>query len=333
MNKRLLKVIVLIVIFFCFCSNVFADAKTNEVRIYFFHSKDCSHCKKEEVLLNKIEKNYDNVRIFRYEIHDDVSINILAHVRDVYHIEGNGVPITIIGEKLFMGYLEEKSVISFVRAVEYYSRYSYRDRVMGNVEVASVYQNYENIPSYQDFTQDFIHYSIMGISSDEIDVDVCAILIGFLSQIHVLFFASIIIVLLFLRVIGGDRAKIFLLVFYFFSLFLFRVSEVVHHDYFSLGVGIFFFITFMINFVLYLKNKRRNYLVMNIFIILVLLIQCFYSNFSGKYFVMLKNISSFHLLDGMDLYLYYGNYFFSIFIFNLLFIIGFYLFFQKKLRR
>ena len=72
---------------------------------------------------------------------------------------------------------------------------------------------------------------------------------------------------------------------------------------------------------------------MNIFIALVLLIQCFYSKFSGASLVMLKNISSLHLLEGIDLYLYYGNYFFGIFIINLLFVIGVYLIFQKKLRR
>ena len=331
--KYVVKSIIFFILFFFSTSYVWADAKTNEVRIYFFHSNECSHCKEEGKLLDKIEKKYDNVVITRYEVHDDKSINVLEHVKDVYHISGNGVPITVIGDKVFIGYRSNKSVVSFVRAIEYYSRYTYKDRVMGNVDVASDYQHYESIPLYKDFTKNYYQYSLFGISSDDLSVDVWAILMGVFSQINILSLVSVIVVLFFLKYIGGDRAKILLLSFYIFSVFLFKISEVIHYDYFSLGIGIFFFLVFMLGLIFYFRNKRRTYLMMDIFIFLVMLLQCFSLKISSKYVMMLKNICSLHLLDGVEKYLYYGNYFFSILVLDILFIMIVYLFFQKKLIR
>ena len=111
---------------------VHGEAKTNTVKIYFFHSKTCIHCKEENKLLKKIEKKYNNVEIKRYEVHEEESKNVLEHVKDVYKINTNNVPITIIGESIFTGYNEEKTVISFIKTIEYYSRFTYTDKVMGN---------------------------------------------------------------------------------------------------------------------------------------------------------------------------------------------------------
>ena len=64
------KIFLLILLAFCPLSFVFADTK-NSVNIYFFHSNTCSHCKAENNFLKSIEKQYDNVNVYRYEVHDE----------------------------------------------------------------------------------------------------------------------------------------------------------------------------------------------------------------------------------------------------------------------
>ena len=91
----------------------------NLVNIYFFHSKDCSHCHNEEKFLNKIEKEYKNVKIYRYEVHNKENNQLREKVRDLYQVKTNGVPLTIIGNTPYSGYTEEKSNLIFI-----YKKYS-----------------------------------------------------------------------------------------------------------------------------------------------------------------------------------------------------------------
>ena len=307
--------------------------KTNEVRIYFFHSNSCSHCQEEDKVLQKIESIYDNVLVFRYEVHDAESQNLLERVHDVYEIDVNRVPITVIGEQVFHGYQEDRSVVSFVKAIEYYSRYSYIDKVMGNQEVKSLYNGYENVIGYRDFVKKYYCYSLLGVNSDLIDTSICAVLIGVMSSLNYVSIISLILFFFLLYRVGGFRNKIILLGGYFLFTFLFYISEVIHNDYFSLGLGIILIIIFMWNMVRFLSCKKRFYLIFNFSIIIVMLTSYFHNIFYGNCVVMLKNIMRLHLLDGVEKYIYYVNYFVCIMFIYIMFILIYYLFFQKKLRR
>ena len=68
------KTITLILLLFL-CLNLFelhVEAESdNLVNIYFFHSDSCSHCKEETKFLEKILGNYPNVKMNKYEIHDE----------------------------------------------------------------------------------------------------------------------------------------------------------------------------------------------------------------------------------------------------------------------
>lgn len=80
--------------------------KTDEkVNIYFFHKKSCPHCKKEAKLLDLLEKKYENINIYRFEVSEDKkNSNYLNEVKNMFDETSGGVPYTVIGTETFLGY-------------------------------------------------------------------------------------------------------------------------------------------------------------------------------------------------------------------------------------
>ena len=122
------KIFLLILLAFCPLSFVFADTK-NSVNIYFFHSNTCSHCKAENNFLKSIEKQYDNVNVYRYEVHEEKNQEKIKVLEDSYQIHLESVPVTVIGDTIFYGFSEEKNKSEFIRAISYYSSYGYPDKL------------------------------------------------------------------------------------------------------------------------------------------------------------------------------------------------------------
>ena len=114
------KIFLLVLLVFCPLSFVFADTK-NSVNIYFFHSNTCSHCKAENKFLQSIEKQYDNVNVYRYEVHDEKNTDKIKMLEDIYQISLESVPVTVIGDTIFYGFSDDVSKNEFLRAISYYS--------------------------------------------------------------------------------------------------------------------------------------------------------------------------------------------------------------------
>ena len=118
MKKTITLILLLFLCLFSFKLHVEAKS-ANLVNIYFFHSNSCSHCKEETKFLEKIIENYSNVKIYKYEIHDKDAKEVLKKASNIYNIKTNGVPITIIGNKVYTGFLYEKSSLKFIKTIEY----------------------------------------------------------------------------------------------------------------------------------------------------------------------------------------------------------------------
>ncbi len=103
--KKLL-VIFLFAIFFI-PSLVLAEENLN---LYFFYGQGCPHCAKEEIFLEKIEKEYDNIQIYRYETwYNGTNARLLAKVGKELGIKTAGVPILIIGGDVILGYHNDET--------------------------------------------------------------------------------------------------------------------------------------------------------------------------------------------------------------------------------
>ena len=86
------------------------EKKEDVVNIYLFYSNTCPHCAKEEKVLNQLEEEYgDKIKVFRYEVNDDVDNLLLMYdVKELLNVEGSktGVPFTVIGKEYYLGYSE-----------------------------------------------------------------------------------------------------------------------------------------------------------------------------------------------------------------------------------
>ena len=89
-------------------------AQDNKVEVYFFYSFSCPHCKDEEGFLDKIEGKYSQIEIKRYEISDKNNQELYRQVGEKYNVPEQflsliSVPLTVVGDKYFLGYLDEKT--------------------------------------------------------------------------------------------------------------------------------------------------------------------------------------------------------------------------------
>ena len=86
------------------------DVKKEEdkINLYLFHGQECPHCEEERNWLEKIKEEYkDHLNIYYFEVwHNEDNAKLAEQVKKVFNIEKNGVPLTIIGDKYYLGYSE-----------------------------------------------------------------------------------------------------------------------------------------------------------------------------------------------------------------------------------
>jgi len=100
-------------------SNEIDDNDTNlekhDTSFYLFYSSSCGHCHSEREWIASIKEEYPYVDFKMYEVSENEEL--LKKVKDVYGIESNSVPLTIIGNDYFIGYSETKNR-KFIRYFE-----------------------------------------------------------------------------------------------------------------------------------------------------------------------------------------------------------------------
>lgn len=88
----------------------FAKAENNQVNIYFFWADGCPHCAKEKPFLEKMEKKYDYVTLYDFEVvKNKENAELFIEVGKKLNAETSGVPFTVIGNKYFIGWYNEKT--------------------------------------------------------------------------------------------------------------------------------------------------------------------------------------------------------------------------------
>ena len=186
--KRIKLVIFSLFISLMFISNI--RAEENLVNLYLFYSNTCSHCEAEMKLLDELQEDYDNLRIYKYEISEDKNSLLLSKVSEIFNTNVTGVPFTIIGEKTFFGYSEENSKKKFVGAIEYYSSHGYVDKVgeyLGNE--LPTYEINNNDITVDEYIKDYGEYNfnipIIGtISTKDLTLPLIAIIMGFIDGVN-----------------------------------------------------------------------------------------------------------------------------------------------------
>ena len=81
--KKLNKILFILLVFVINVSLVYAGNDKNLVNIYLFHSDTCPHCKEEIKFLDDIKNDYDNIKIYMYEIGDSENVRLLNELADL----------------------------------------------------------------------------------------------------------------------------------------------------------------------------------------------------------------------------------------------------------
>ncbi|NGX63025.1 MAG: hypothetical protein KR126chlam6_00431, partial [Candidatus Anoxychlamydiales bacterium] len=112
-------------IFFTFQISSFAKENEKKVSIYFFWGKGCPHCKKEKKFLDKLNKKYPDVQIYRFEVWENKKNDeLLKKVGKKLNIKVLSIPVTFVGDKYFIGFLDENTTgknieTALIDAMEY----------------------------------------------------------------------------------------------------------------------------------------------------------------------------------------------------------------------
>lgn len=96
---------------------VSVEREDNKINVYLFHGRDCPHCAEEKVWLEDIKDKYKNeLNIYYYEVWYDLeNAKLMDQVLKEFSIKKSAVPLTIIGEKYYIGY--SKSIGSSIENV------------------------------------------------------------------------------------------------------------------------------------------------------------------------------------------------------------------------
>ena len=327
MKKITLTLFLMLISLFILNNNVHAKSSSNLVNIYFFHSNTCSHCKEESKYLNKLEKRYKNIKIYKYEVHDQNNHQLLKELETLYNIKINSVPLTIIGNKVYTGY-SEKSQIIFIKTIEYFSKYSYEDKLGKYLEIDIQPSNINNSDiSLEDFVENYQNYNLFGLKTDDLDTSSIDFVLGVLSCFNIFSIIGMILTLIVLHIMKINNKMLILTLYTILNSILLLITLL--NNYIINLIAFIFLIIIFIYILMNKSKKNKKYLIFNIVIIISLIICILIRIYDNGYILIFKNLLQLHGLTGISKILYYINYLTVNLIINFLLIYIVYLIIKK----
>jgi cytochrome c biogenesis protein CcdA/thiol-disulfide isomerase/thioredoxin len=102
---KIIKITTLVI--FLFLSLLTNTAKAENdlpARMFFFHSNSCPHCRAEEEFIEKLKKEYPNLKVYAFEVSSDFkNLNIFRNVTEYYKMDG-AIPVSIIKDSPIIGF-------------------------------------------------------------------------------------------------------------------------------------------------------------------------------------------------------------------------------------
>ena len=77
-----------------------------KVSLYLFHGAECPHCEEERNWLKSITEEYkDYLKVYYFEVwHNADNAKLMEQIKKEFDIKNSGVPLTIIGDKYYLGF-------------------------------------------------------------------------------------------------------------------------------------------------------------------------------------------------------------------------------------
>jgi cytochrome c biogenesis protein CcdA/glutaredoxin len=126
--KKIFKYFLLVAVIFL-CPFLVSAKESDTITLYLFHGDGCPHCAEEIKFLDSIQDKYDNLEIVKYEVwYNDDNATLLSQMREALDINSTGVPTTIIGSSVIIGY-GDSTGSKIERAIKFYEENDYVDYV------------------------------------------------------------------------------------------------------------------------------------------------------------------------------------------------------------
>lgn len=125
----MIKKIILIGIFIFLFIPTIVYAEEKEVNLYLFYGKGCPHCAAEEEALVDIQAEFPSLHIYTYETWYNTENQVkLEQVGKILKKNITNVPLTVIGNKYFVGYSESIKQ-EIIDAIKLHIAHDYEDKV------------------------------------------------------------------------------------------------------------------------------------------------------------------------------------------------------------
>ncbi|HSQ77374.1 MAG TPA: hypothetical protein VLN91_00645, partial [Nitrospirota bacterium] len=86
------------------------SAKKGAVTLYLFEGQGCPHCAEEKIFLETLKKKYPVLAVKEFEVwYDKKNAAFFQQVIRAAGVQRAGVPTTVIGKRLFIGYNEQSA--------------------------------------------------------------------------------------------------------------------------------------------------------------------------------------------------------------------------------
>lgn len=184
--KKILNYILILLLTFLFIP---LGAKADEViNIHLFYGYSCPHCAHEKEFLEEYLKDRDDVKLYKYEVwRDSDNQKLLSEVQEKLNNKQSGVPYTVIGDKVIIGYSDGVTDVNIKKYIDNYKNdiNSYRDyvgEITGISKVSSSVNNKENNKKVKKEEDSNIDVPVLGnIDAKNVSLPILSIILGFVD--------------------------------------------------------------------------------------------------------------------------------------------------------
>lgn len=292
------------------------DIEKNKINIYLFYSDECPHCEKEIKFLKRVEQKYSNVEVYKYEIHDNRNREIIKKVENEYKIKLKSIPLTIIGEKYFIGYNEEKSPSKLITTIEYYNKYNYNDNFKDNNENNKENKDI-NIDKY--IKENSNKKIIFNITSDDLDLDTTTMILGIKEAISIINIIILGILSVLIKRIKTYKNKIITTTYIFIFLIITELTRLYN---LKMIMNLVIVASILIRLIISIKFKKNQHLPKNIYHIIIVYGLIIIENlFQNSNIEILNEILKLNLTPNINFIFYIVIYIFCFIMINTLILI------------
>lgn len=141
MKKFINYLLVALFIFICIPLNISAEEK---IKIYLFYGEGCPHCAHEKEFFSNYLKENEDVELIKYEVwYSQENGELLHKVQKKLNNNASGVPYTVIGSKVLVGFGEGQTDSTIKKYIDEYRKngnfHDYVNEVLeGNMDVVKV---------------------------------------------------------------------------------------------------------------------------------------------------------------------------------------------------